>query len=352
MENYDSLSTPSLSSQLLLCQESETCLDQQQLDDETTFIDLTTNYSVVSDTRQEKEDDDDEYVQMLLHRELSVGLQWRQSKSEPSNLAAIDSWIECSRLDAITWILKTRALFGFRFQTAYLSVIYFDRFLSKRFIDNKKDWAIRLLSLACLSLAAKMEECRAPAVSEYRDIEDYNLESKVIQRMELLVLNTLEWRLSSVTPFDYINYFITKFCKDQSPPRNIISRIGHLILAMMRDAKLMAHRPSVIAGAAALVALDGKLARQALELKINALSPSRFLEIEDVFSCYNRMQELEMGKITIPKCIKSADQSPGLRDAFENSSVTSALSTKRKRLTISGCDQNYGVPDEKRQQQR
>ena len=99
--------------------------------------------------------------------------------------------------------------------------------------QSEKYWAIRLLSLACLSLAAKMEECRVPALSEFR-VEEYNFGSEVIQRMELLVLNTLEWKMSSITPFAYLHHFIAKLFKDQSPPRNVISRTVQLILAMMR----------------------------------------------------------------------------------------------------------------------
>ncbi|XP_059635458.1 cyclin-D5-2-like [Cornus florida] len=252
---HSSHSTSSLSS--LTCQE---------VVDEDTFINLT-NYNISSNTEEEHQ-----YVQMLLEREISADYK---------SSYMIGDWIKCARLDAITWILKTRALFGFRFQTAFLSVNYFDRFLSKRVIENEKHWAIRLLSVACLSLAAKMEEeCTVPALSEFPG-EDNRFESKVIQRMELLVLNTLEWKMGSVTPYAYVHYFITsitKLCKDR-PPRNIVSRTVELILAIMRDVNFKDYRPSVIAVAAALVALDQKLTRQTLESKINALSFNGLLEI-------------------------------------------------------------------------
>lgn len=41
----------------------------------------------------------------------------------------------------------------------------------------------------------------------------------------------------------------------------------------------MDHLPSVIAAAAALLALDDRLSRKALELKMNSISHCRFLEI-------------------------------------------------------------------------
>lgn len=57
------------------------------------------------------------------------------------------------------------------------------------------------------------------------------------------------------------------------------------------------------------------------------------------------MQELDMGEATKPE---SPIQLRGM-DACENSSVISALTTKRKMLTFGDSDQNCGVPEEKRQ---
>lgn len=48
---------------------------------------------------------------------------------------------------------------------------------------------------------------------------------------------------------------------------------------MILDVNLMDHRPSVIAGAATLVALDRKFTKQTLELEMNSLSPNVFSEI-------------------------------------------------------------------------
>ncbi|KAF2324272.1 hypothetical protein GH714_011522 [Hevea brasiliensis] len=241
----------------LLCQESENCLVEDVVDEDT-FVDLARS-------REEEEG----YVEMLVEREIN----FRFKGDQPMGF---DNWLRCARLEAIAWILKTRAIFDFRFQTAYLSLAYFDRFLSKRSIDSEKLWAVRLLAVACLSLAAKMEEIKAPALSEFQ-IEDYNFKTQVIQRMELLVLNTLEWRMISITPFAFLHYLIIKFCKD-SPPRQIISRIVGFISTLMREINLMDHRPSVIAAAATLMALDQSLTRRALECKINS-TYSEFLEI-------------------------------------------------------------------------
>jgi len=89
-----------------------------------------------------------------------------------------------------------------------------------------------LLSIACLSLAAKMEECNVPGLSEFK-LDDYSFEGKVIQKMELLVLSTLEWKMGIITPFDFLSYFITKFCKE-SPPSPTFSKTMQLIFTIMK----------------------------------------------------------------------------------------------------------------------
>lgn len=38
----------------------------------------------------------------------------------------------------------------------------------------------------------------------------YVFDAKTVQRMELLVLTTLNWRMQAVTPFSYVDYFLNK----------------------------------------------------------------------------------------------------------------------------------------------
>lgn len=100
------------------------------------------------------------------------------------------------------------------------------------YVQSEKCWAFRLLSVACLSLAAKMEECDVPSLSEFPS-QDFNFESKVIQRMELLVLSTLDWKMNFTTPFAFLPYFISKFSNNQSPPPHIWSNIMRFIFILM-----------------------------------------------------------------------------------------------------------------------
>ncbi|KAK3224554.1 hypothetical protein Dsin_011579 [Dipteronia sinensis] len=194
--------------------------------------------------------------------------------------------------------------------------------------------------VACLSLAAKMEECKVPALSEFK-LEDFDFENKVIQRMELLVLNTLEWKLGSVTPFAFLHYFISKLCDEcSSRPKELVSEAVELIMTTTKEINLMDHRPSIIAAAAVLAASDNQLTRISMELKMNMIPTRGSLEIEHIYCCYNLMQGIKIGKLSTPILMVSSNLSSTCSiDVFGNSSYTSGAGTKR-RLTYSDSTQN------------
>jgi cyclin D5 len=79
---------------------------------------------------------------------------------------------------------------------------------------------------------SKDGECKVPALSEYR-MEEINFENRMIKKMELLVMKTLNWKLGSITPFAYLHYFINKFC-GESRPKGLVSRAVELIVAITR----------------------------------------------------------------------------------------------------------------------
>nr|XP_016476925.1 PREDICTED: cyclin-D3-1-like [Nicotiana tabacum] len=177
-----------------------------------------------------------------------------------------------------------------------------------------------------------MEECKVPTLTEYPR-EEYIFESRVIQRMELLVLDTLEWSIGCITPSNLINYFVSRFCINDSR-KCVISRTVEIIFGALRDIKLMSVRPSVLAAAATL---------------LNIPMEDYIVQIlqDDVFSCYNQMLYLNKEIYKSPKCLVSPQSSPNqlLRNGkLENSSVPS----KRKSLTFLEIDQIDDKPQQKR----
>ena len=65
-----------------------------------------------------------------------------------------------------------------------------------------------------------------------------------------------------------------------------------LMFDLVIDVNLMDQRPSVVARAATLVALDRKLTRETMEIEINSFSPSGLLEIVSPQSNYFALTQL------------------------------------------------------------
>ncbi|XP_047318959.1 cyclin-D5-1-like [Impatiens glandulifera] len=288
--------SPSFSFPDLRCLEDEFSLSEK----EDPYADLTSSSSSCSISEI-----DDEYFQALIERETLFDSNHFTSKD-----VSTSSWLKSARLEAIKWILNTREFFGFQFSTAYLSLAYFDHFLSRRSIDEGKLWAVQLLSIACVSLAAKMEEMKAPVLTQFQtDDDDYKFEWSSIQRMELLVLSHLQWKMHLITPFSYLHYFITKLCVDfrDCSLQDFVSMAVDYILTITREVNLVEIRPCVVAMAAILAADDDQLTRKAMETKMSSISSWNSILKEQVCRCYDLMVKMKKVNNCTPESEKCGD---------------------------------------------
>ena len=97
-----------------------------------------------------------------------------------------------------------------------------------------KDWSLQLLSVACISLAAKMEETTVPLLLDLQVMEPrFLFTAMTVQKMELLVMAVLKWRLRVVTPFSFLDYFMSKTPCFSSQFHNF-SNVSDLILSSCR----------------------------------------------------------------------------------------------------------------------
>lgn len=72
---------------------------------------------------------------------------------------------EDGRPQAVAWMSKVAAHYGFSTLTTLLAINYLDRFLcssSFHFQRDKPSWMIQLIAVTCLSLAAKVDEIQVP----------------------------------------------------------------------------------------------------------------------------------------------------------------------------------------------
>ncbi|EEF52348.1 cyclin-D3-3 [Ricinus communis] len=158
-----------------------------------------------------------------------------------------------SRREAVEWMLKVNAHYSFTPLTAVLAVNYLDRFLFSFHIQTEKPWMTQLAAVACLSLAAKVEETQVPLLLDLQ-VEDskYVFEAKTIQRMEILVLSTLQWRMNPVTPLSFFDYVTRRLGLKNYICWEFLRRCELIVLSIISDTRCMRYLPSVIAAAAML----------------------------------------------------------------------------------------------------
>ncbi|XP_042380832.1 cyclin-D2-1-like [Zingiber officinale] len=169
------------------------------------------------------------------------------------------SLFAAARSDAIKWIRKVNEFYRFRAVTAYLSVTYLDRFLSSHSLPAVEKggggggggagWPMQLISVACLSVAAKMEEVRVPSLLDLQILDPgYVFDPCTVRRMELLLMAATGWRMRAITPFDFFPHL--------SAASPLLSRAADLVLSTLSVVDFISFRPSEIAVAAVLCAAD------------------------------------------------------------------------------------------------
>ncbi|KAL3614244.1 cyclin [Castilleja foliolosa] len=186
---------------------------------------------------------DDEELQSLFTKEKETCIP------KPSNETGF------ARKEAVEWVLKINAHYGFSALTAILAVNYLDRFLFTLCFqkDDKQPWMMQLLAVTCLSLAAKVEETHVPLLLDLQ-VEDakYLFEAKTIQRMELLVLSGLKWRMNPVTPLSFLDHIIRRLGLKSYTHWDFLRSCENLLLSVIPDPRLMNYLPSVLATATML----------------------------------------------------------------------------------------------------
>ncbi|XP_043725913.1 cyclin-D4-1-like [Telopea speciosissima] len=212
-----------------------------------------------------------------------------------------------ARNDSVDWIYKVYQYYSFEPLTACLAINYLDRFLSEHEIpsgsssfDNTEPWKYQLLSVSCLSVAAKMEETNVPLSLDLQVIEGYLIfESKNIQRMELLLLSALKWRTNAVTPLSFIDYFLDRIINPETrDPKSLVSRSVDMILRTTKGAEFLDFRPSEIALAVA-ISVAGENQTIDMNKAFDSCS-SPHLNKERVLKCHEQVQEVMNLRTTTP----------------------------------------------------
>ncbi|XP_042029157.1 cyclin-D4-2-like [Salvia splendens] len=198
------------------------------------------------------------------------------------------------RREAIDWMLKACANFSFGELCLHTAISYFDRFLSIYELPlsssekRGQSWAVQLVAVACLSLAAKIEEVNVPSTLDLQaEVPKLLFEGKTIQRMEILVLNHLDWKIKAYTPCNFIDYYLRKMNEGGLPLGLLISCSLRLILSTIEGIDFLEFKPAEIAAAVAMC-VSGEM--QAMDID-KALSCLIGVDKERVVKCFKMIQE-------------------------------------------------------------
>ncbi|XVE51233.1 hypothetical protein DITRI_Ditri02bG0023300 [Diplodiscus trichospermus] len=195
------------------------------------------------------------------------------------------------RQEAISLILQAQYSCNLDSFTPYLAVNYMDRFISRQEIPQRNPWVLRLLVVACISLAAKMKEIHFSPPIFLRE-EGFMFDAPAIQRMELLILDALNWRMRSITPFSFICFFISLFeLKDPPLTQALKDRATDIIFEARNEINLLEFKPSTIAASALLMASHELFPLQFPSFQTSILS-CEHVNKEKLLNCFNAMQEM------------------------------------------------------------
>lgn len=232
---------------------------------------------------------DDELMSLVLKEKEETHLWF-------PNVGLVDEGLILVRKLAVEWVFKVKAHYGFNALTVVLAMNYFDRYISSISFPRDKPWMGQLAAVACLSLAAKVEETLVPLLLDFQVEEsDYVFEAKTIQKMELLVLSNLQWRMHPVTPISFLHHIIRRLGLHINMHWEFLWRCERLLLFIVADPRFTGYLPSTLAAATMLHVIKEVEPWNHLEYQ-NQLMTVLKISKDEVKECYKLVLELPICK--------------------------------------------------------
>ncbi|KAG6419118.1 hypothetical protein SASPL_121328 [Salvia splendens] len=228
------------------------------------------------------------------------------------------------RRTALSLIFQAKFSYGLDPFLVYLSVNYVDRFLSNQELLDKSPWIPHILFVASVSLAAKMRNSDSSILlAVLQKGGGYEFEAESVHRMEKIILAALQWRMRSITPFSFLQHFISLLNtqeQDSSLTQSLTTRASDIIYNVQHELKLLEYKPSMIAASALLCAIQD-------------LNPPTFSSSEITLSTCEHVSK-EVGLMECVGIMREASSSGTSTptSVLEEAAVSEKKSVKRRRL--------------------
>ncbi|CAM0874249.1 unnamed protein product [Alopecurus aequalis] len=191
--------------------------------------------------------------------------------------------VSSARSKAVHYIIYAFGRLGLAVATAFNAVNYLDRFLSINCHLSWEVWMVEVVSVACLSVACKLDEVNIPSLHhlQMEEVMSHSFRASTIRDMELTLLKTLQWRLACVTPYSYLDILPTT-----TVAASHRSRCSRLLLRSLSEASFLRFDASVVAAAA--------LRCMALQDHANLIIPPLCQLDDEAEDCFKMMKALHM----------------------------------------------------------
>ena len=169
---------------------------------------------------------------------------FKEDEASPKNPSEYLISIEGARANMVNWLSFLCSKLNFSDQTLFRSVSIFDEYISKLTIDNASQinqQYLNLITIACLSLATKLEEINCNYISFLNEKVLNTPDAKIftnndLTNMEFQILKLLQYNTMFSTPLDfleiYLDIFTNVFGTNDS---QIISQIKILAINIMKN---------------------------------------------------------------------------------------------------------------------
>ncbi|EJD49692.1 hypothetical protein AURDEDRAFT_59334 [Auricularia subglabra TFB-10046 SS5] len=145
------------------------------------------------------------------------------------------------RQTLVDWLLQVHMRYHMLPETLWIAVNIVDRFLTKRVVSLIK---LQLVGVTAMFIAAKYEEVLAPSVEEFVYMTDKGYSREEILKGERIILQTLEFRVSSYcSPYSWVRK-ISKADDYDIQTRTLSKFIMEVTLL---DHRFLRAKPSLIA---------------------------------------------------------------------------------------------------------
>ena len=144
---------------------------------------------------------------------------FKEDEATPKNPSEYLISIEGARANMVNWLSFLCSKLNFSDQTLFRSVSIFDEYISKLTIDDASQinqQYLNLITIACLSLATKLEEINCNYISFLNEKVLNTPNAKIftnndLTNMEFQILKLLQYNTMFSTPLDFLEIYLDIF---------------------------------------------------------------------------------------------------------------------------------------------